>query len=103
MDKAKLKLLRKKISEPPEIKYFDITALGIEETFDYEYRRPWLTKDSVDNCVRSLMYLWLKKRDMLDISDEDLMQLLKENGLDTEYAIALFVAQDLDEAGGTNV
>ena len=99
MDKAKLKLLRKKITEPPEIEYFDITAIGIESTYDPEFRKEWLTRNSVDNCVRSLMYLWLKKRDMLDISDEDLMQILKDNGLDTEYAIALFVAQDMDEAG----
>lgn len=43
------------------------------------------------------MYLYLKKHNLLDISDEQLMELLKENGLDTEYAIALFVAQDLDK------
>ena len=97
MDKAKLKLLRKKISEPPEVKYFDITALGIESTYDPEFRKEWLTKDSVDNCVRSLMYLWLKKRDMLDISDEDLMEIIKENQLYSEGEIALFVALDLDE------
>ena len=103
MDKAKLKLLRKKISEPPEVKYFDITAIGIESTYDPEFRKEWLTKNSLDNCVRSLMYLWLKKRDMLDISDEDLMELIKENQLYSEGEIALFVAQDMDEAGGTNV
>lgn len=97
MDKARLKLLRKKITEPPEIEYFDITALGIESTYDPEFRKEWLTKNSVDNCVRSLMYLWLKKRDMLDISDEDLMEIIKQNRLDSEAEIALFVAQDLDE------
>ena len=43
------------------------------------------------------MYLWLKKRDMLDISDEDLMEIIKENQLYSEGEIALFVALDLDE------
>lgn len=93
---ARLKLLREKLTTP-QVNYFDITALGQTRAYDPELQEWWLTTNSVDNCVRSLMYLYLKKHNLLDISDEDLMELLKENGLDTEYAIALFVALDLDE------
>ena len=93
---AKLKLLREKLTTP-QVNYFDITALGQTRAYDPELQEWWLTTNSVDNCVRSLMYLYLQKHNLLDISDEDLMELLKQNGLDTEYAIALFVAQDLDK------
>lgn len=93
---ARLKLLREKLTTP-QVNYFDITALGQTRAYDPDLQEWWLTTNSEDNCVRSLMYLYLKKHNLLDISDEDLMELLKENGLDTEYAIALFVAQDLDE------
>lgn len=93
---ARLKLLREKITTP-QVNYFDITVLGQTRAYDPELQEWWLTTNSVDNCVRSLMYLYLKKHNLLDISDEDLMELLKQNGLDTEYAIALFVAQDLDK------
>ena len=93
---AKLKLLREKITTP-QVNYFDITALGQTRAYDPDLQEWWLSSNSEDNCVRSLMYLYLQKHNLLDISDEDLMELLKQNGLDTEYAIALFVAQDLDE------
>lgn len=93
---AKLKLLREKLTTP-QVNYFDITALGQTRAYDPDLQEWWLSSNSEDNCVRSLMYLYLQKHNLLDISDEDLMELLKENGLDTEYAIALFVAQDLDE------
>ena len=93
---ARLKLLREKITTP-QVNYFDITALGQTRAYDPDLQEWWLSSNSEDNCVRSLMYLYLEKHNLLDISDEELMQLLKENGLDTEYAIALFVAQDLDK------
>lgn len=93
---ARLKLLREKLTTP-QVNYFDITALGQTKAYDPDLQEWWLSSNSEDNCVRSLMYLYLQKHNLLDISDEDLMELLKENGLDTEYAIALFVAQDLDE------
>ena len=93
---AKLKLLREKITTP-QVNYFDITALGQTRAYDPDLQEWWLSSNSEDNCVRSLMYLYLQKHNLLDISDEQLMELLKENGLDTEYAIALLVAQDLDK------
>lgn len=93
---ARLKLLREKITTP-QVNYFDITALGQTRAYDPDLQEWWLSSNSEDNCVRSLMYLYLEKHNLLDISDEQLMELLKENGLDTEYAIALFVAQDLDK------
>lgn len=93
---ARLKLLREKITTP-QVNYFDITALGQTRAYDPDLQEWWLSSNSEDNCVRSLMYLYLQKHNLLDISDEDLMELLKENGLDTEYAIALFVAQDLEK------
>lgn len=93
---ARLKLLREKLTTP-QVNYFDITALGQTRAYDPDLQEWWLSSNSEDNCVRSLMYLYLQKHNLLDISDEDLMKLLKQNGLDTEYAIALFVAQDLDK------
>lgn len=93
---AKLKLLREKLTTP-QVNYFDITALGQTRAYDPDLQEWWLSSNSEDNCVRSLMYLYLKKHNLLDISDEELMQILKKNGLDTEYAIALFVTQDLDK------
>lgn len=93
---AKLKLLREKLTTP-QVNYFDITALGQTRAYDPDLQEWWLSSNSEDNCVRSLMYLYLQKHNLLDISDEELMEFLKKNGLDTEYAIALFVAQDLDK------